>query len=161
MAASGFGRRRVSNHVFVGPGSKAAVRRPCGAVVVEVAGGRLGQRAGRQVEDVEVAPAATMSAAGIGESSRDPSTRGEGRHDEPDGLTPAQRQAQRRAWARLVRRVYELNPLVCEKCGGEMRIISAILDPAVITTILEHLRRKRDTATRAPPAPASSRGAAS
>ncbi len=88
---------------------------------------------------------------------RDPqlSTKGEGRHAEPDGLTPAQRQAQRRAWARLVRRVYELNPLVCEKCGGEMRIISVILDPAVITTILEHLRRKRDTATRAPPVPTS------
>ena len=80
---------------------------------------------------------------------RDPqlSTRGEGRHDEPDGLTPAERQARRQRWAQLVRRVYEVDPLVCPKCGGEMRIISVILDPAVITTILEHLRRKKDSPT--------------
>ena len=53
--------------------------------------------------------------------------------------------------AQLVRRVYEVDPLVCTKCGGEMRIVSVILDPAVITTILEHLRKKKDTGARAPP----------
>jgi hypothetical protein len=80
---------------------------------------------------------------------------------EADGLSPAERRARRRRWAQLVRRVYEVDPLVCPKCGGEMRIISVILDPAVITSILEHLRRKKDTATRAPPIPTSSLEAAS
>jgi len=94
---------------------------------------------------------------------RDPklSTRGEGRQNKPDGLAPAERQAQRRAWARLVRRVYELNPLVCEKCGGERRIISVNLDLAVITTILDHFRRKTQTDPRAPPNAAASLEAAS
>jgi hypothetical protein len=81
--------------------------------------------------------------------------------DAGDVLSPAERLARRRRWAQLVRRVYEVDPLVCPKCGGEMRVISVILDPAVITTILDHLRRKRETATRAPPVPASPREAAS
>jgi len=63
--------------------------------------------------------------------------------------------------AQLVRRVYEVDPLVCTKCGGEMRIVSVILDPAVITTILEHLRKKKDTGPRAPPNAQSSLAAAS
>jgi len=37
------------------------------------------------------------------------------------------------------------------QCGGEMRIISMILDPAVIRTILDHLRKKREIDPRAPP----------
>jgi len=64
---------------------------------------------------------------------------------EADGLSPAERRARRQRWAQLVRRVYEVDPLVCPKCGGKMRIISVILDPAVIATILEHLRRKTQT----------------
>ncbi|MFV2072953.1 MAG: hypothetical protein ACC742_09920, partial [Thermoanaerobaculales bacterium] len=31
------------------------------------------------------------------------------------GLSPAQRQARRRAWARLIQRVYETSPLTCRK----------------------------------------------
>jgi len=57
--------------------------------------------------------------------------------------------------------LFEVDPLVCATCGGEMRIISVILDPAVITSILEHIRRRKDTATRAPPTPTSSLEAAS
>ena len=32
----------------------------------------------------------------------------------------------RKAWARLIQKIYEVNPLVCEKCGCEMRIVVAI-----------------------------------
>jgi hypothetical protein len=71
--------------------------------------------------------------------------------DAADGLSPAERRARRQRWAQLVRRVYEVDPLVCNKCGGEMRIISVILDPAVIKTILDHLRKNKDTGSRAPP----------
>lgn len=63
----------------------------------------------------------------------------------------AERRARRRRWAHLVRRVYETDPLICSKCGGPMRIISVILDPAVIRAILDHLRKKRETDPRAPP----------
>jgi len=43
------------------------------------------------------------------------------------------------AWARLIQKVYEGDPLECPKCGARMRVISFINDPAVIRRILEHL----------------------
>ncbi|MBI5417867.1 hypothetical protein HZA55_07990 [Candidatus Poribacteria bacterium] len=29
-------------------------------------------------------------------------------------------------WARLIRRIFEVNPLCCKKCGGEMKIVAFI-----------------------------------
>ena len=29
-----------------------------------------------------------------------------------------------RSWARLIQKIYEVDPLICPRCGGEMRIIS-------------------------------------
>ncbi len=49
------------------------------------------------------------------------------------------------------RRVYEVDPLVCTRCGGEMRVISVILDPKVIRKILDHIRKNE--ASRGPPDP--------
>ena len=66
-------------------------------------------------------------------------TPGVRRVEEGDGLTDSQRRARRRAWARLIRRIYEVDPLVCTNCGGEMRIVSVILEHRVITRILGHL----------------------
>jgi hypothetical protein len=37
--------------------------------------------------------------------------------DEPAELSPAQRE-RRRSWAEMIRRVYEVDPLVCPSCGG-------------------------------------------
>jgi hypothetical protein len=78
-------------------------------------------------------------------------TPGHTRESEDDGLTDAQRRARRREWARLVRRVYEIDPLVCAKCGGEMRIISVILEHKVIRKILGHLAGKGISPGRDPP----------
>ena len=36
-------------------------------------------------------------------------------------------------------KIYEVDPLVCPKCQGAMRIISSIEDPSVIRDILNHL----------------------
>ncbi len=47
----------------------------------------------------------------------------------------------RSAWARLIRKVYEADPLECPKCHGPMRIIALINDPPVVRRILEHLGR--------------------
>ena len=44
-----------------------------------------------------------------------------------------------RAWARLIKQVYEVDPLVCARCGGPMRIIAFIEQPEVIEQILAHL----------------------
>ena len=45
----------------------------------------------------------------------------------------------RAAWARLIRKVYEADPLECPKCQGPMRVMALIEDPQVIRRILEHL----------------------
>ena len=47
----------------------------------------------------------------------------------------------RSAWARLIYKVYEVDPLVCAKCGAPMHVIALIDDAAIIRRILEHLGR--------------------
>ncbi len=49
----------------------------------------------------------------------------------------------RRNWARLIQKIYEVDPLVCPKCSGAMRAIAFIEDPDVIKKILKS-RPKRD-----------------
>ena len=56
----------------------------------------------------------------------------------PERAAPASLAA-RRSWARLIRQVYEVDPLVCARCGGTMKIIALIERPAVIRQILDHL----------------------
>jgi hypothetical protein len=49
-------------------------------------------------------------------------------------LMPAN--AQRKAnWARLIQKVYEVDPLKCTRCGGAMRIIALIAKPPAQPTI--------------------------
>jgi len=45
-----------------------------------------------------------------------------------------------RGWAEMIRKVFELDPLLCPSCGGQMRIISFIEDPKVIDKIILHLK---------------------
>ncbi len=42
-------------------------------------------------------------------------------------------------WARLIQKIYNVNPLLCPKCLGSMRIISFIEDQQIISKILKHL----------------------
>jgi hypothetical protein len=46
---------------------------------------------------------------------------------------------QKSAWARLIKKVYGVDPLICPKCGSIMRIIAFILDPAETEKIIKHL----------------------
>lgn len=78
-------------------------------------------------------------------------TTGHPRVEGDDGLTDADRRARRRAWARLIRRVYEVDPLLCTSCGGEMRFVSMILEHRVISRILGHLAHKGIERRRGPP----------
>ena len=57
------------------------------------------------------------------------------------------------AWVRLIRKVYQADPLACPKCKGPMRVIALIDDPGVVRRILDHLGRwVPEPAERAPPA---------
>ncbi len=61
--------------------------------------------------------------------------------------------ALRRGWAQLIRRVYEVDPLVCPPCQGVMRVVAFITEPRVIRRILDHLGApaRRAVQDRAPP----------
>jgi hypothetical protein len=59
----------------------------------------------------------------------------------------------RRSWARLIQKVYEVDPLVCPKCGSVMpkmplvpevpvvKVVAVITDPSEVNKILECLKR--------------------
>jgi hypothetical protein len=45
----------------------------------------------------------------------------------------------RSAWARLLAKIYEVDPLRCPRCGCQMRVLAVITDPPQILRILRHL----------------------
>jgi Putative transposase/Transposase zinc-binding domain len=64
--------------------------------------------------------------------------------------------ALRKRWADLLRRVYEVDPLVCPRCSATMRVVGFITRRETIDRILDHLRRPPTSRPRSPPAPAAS-----
>jgi len=41
----------------------------------------------------------------------------------------------------LIRRVFEVNPMLCPRCQIEMEVVALITEPAVIDKILRHRRQ--------------------
>jgi len=52
---------------------------------------------------------------------------------------PEQKKKASRSWVRLIRKVYEADPLTCPKCGENMKVIAVITDPKQATRIATHL----------------------
>jgi hypothetical protein len=48
----------------------------------------------------------------------------------------------RAAWARLIKKVYEADPLSCPRCHKPMKVIAVVTDPAQVLKILRHLIKK-------------------
>jgi len=70
----------------------------------------------------------------------------------------------RTAWARLLAKVYEADPLVCRRCGSPMRITAVITEPQQVRKILLHLIKTGmappgldSTSLNSPPLPARNR----
>ena len=51
----------------------------------------------------------------------------------------ASTRSSRLSWAKLIRRVYEVDPLLCPFCGAEMKPLAFILDFATARAIRESL----------------------
>ncbi|MGB9006191.1 MAG: transposase [Candidatus Aminicenantales bacterium] len=45
-----------------------------------------------------------------------------------------------KAWAAMIRKVYEVDPMLCPKCGGLMKIIAFLTEYAVVDRIIDHLK---------------------
>ncbi len=78
----------------------------------------------------------------------------------PDAEGPPERRreegpgarALRRSWAQLIKRIYEVDPLVCPSCGAEMKVIAFITEHEVVDKILRHLKRRAEVEReRGPP----------
>jgi hypothetical protein len=70
--------------------------------------------------------------------------------DDPSGAAPTRCT---KTWAMLIKRVYEVDPLSCPRCGSEMAVV-AFIDPPqseVIEKILHHCGLCRHSAARPPP----------
>ncbi len=48
-------------------------------------------------------------------------------------------------WAKRLKRVFNIDIAICEECGGAVKVIASIEDPAVIKQILAHLQRKAES----------------
>lgn len=45
-----------------------------------------------------------------------------------------------RGWDEMIRRVYEIDPLLCPRCGGKMRVIAFVEEPKVIDKVTKPLK---------------------
>jgi len=76
-------------------------------------------------------------------------SRGKRKKNDQDELIPSilesdgSSKAYRKNWARLIQKIYEVDPLTCARCGGAMGIVSFIEDPEIVKKILKHLGLKR------------------
>ena len=53
--------------------------------------------------------------------------------------SPVSKREQNSTWARLIKKVYGIDPLICPRCGSSMEIIAIIMEPEETTRILKHL----------------------
>jgi hypothetical protein len=95
-----------------------------------------------------LAPNAKLRAKVVPQSPDEPAQKGSAQEDgeAANGRTNHGR-AMRPGWAKLLKRVFNLDLEHCPNCGGELKIIAAILERASIEKILTH----RGLQARAPP----------
>jgi len=55
--------------------------------------------------------------------------------------TTVSQAACRSAWARLIAKVYEVDPMLCPRCRSQMKLIAVITEPLHVLGVLRHLAR--------------------
>jgi hypothetical protein len=99
---------------------------------------------------------ADAACSAAGSASGVPGVAGVGAAAQPEPpAKPKPRPPSHYLWAALIARIYEVFPLICPNCGGQMRIIAFITFSADIHKILEHIgvdtQAPRITPARGPP----------
>jgi hypothetical protein len=80
--------------------------------------------------------------------------RGSAHHDVPEaqaGSAPEPRRRCSPTWARMIAKVYHVDPLVCTRCGQRMSLIAFVTDQMAIGKILAHLGLSTPEAAKPPP----------
>jgi hypothetical protein len=57
-----------------------------------------------------------------------------------------------KGWAEMIRKTYEVDALICPRCGGRMRVVAFLTEYAVVDRIIRHLALTFAT-EKPPPAP--------
>ena len=120
----------------VAPTGDLALAFDAGVHLIRYYGWYSNKARGMRRKAAEAAAAAAQSAASASEAAEQ---------------APARRCSQ--TWAMLIKRVYEVDPLACPRCGGQMKVVAFIEPPqgAVIEKILRHCGLWHPSAPRAPP----------
>ncbi len=80
---------------------------------------------------------------GIYSSSHRGKERRENRNDQSIGIQETKGTGRASStWARLIHRIFEVDPLQCIKCGGNMRVIAFITDYQTTKSILKHIEEE-------------------
>ena len=82
-----------------------------------------------------------------------PAKRGRGRKEQEPRAWAEKTAAERHAamtWQQRLKRVFNIDIEVCEKCQGPVKIIACVEDPAIIEKILKHLKEKAVIGSTAP-----------
>jgi len=45
-----------------------------------------------------------------------------------------------RGWAEMIRKAYEVDPLICPRCGRRMTVVAFLTEPAVVDRIIRHMK---------------------
>jgi hypothetical protein len=77
----------------------------------------------------------------------------------PDGTGVKTASPRTWTWAALMHRAFAMDVLACAHCGGRLRLIATLHDPAVIRTILAHLALAHSGQSPGPAPPTSSAAA--
>ena len=72
-----------------------------------------------------------------------------------EATAPEANHCYRLNWSKLLKRVFEIDVTVCQKCDGQAKVIATIKDPPVVVRILKHLGLEHRPPSRAPPKPQS------
>ena len=56
-----------------------------------------------------------------------------------------------KGWAKMIRKVYAVDPLRCPTCGGQISIISFMEEPKTIDRIISHLKLTFEVERPPPP----------
>ena len=77
----------------------------------------------------------------------------DGNHAHPKGRVDSDKPLAPMSWAQLLKRVFAIDIETCPDCGGKLRVIACVEEPALNAKILWHIQAREELAGVAPRTP--------